>query len=111
MKFRFMREHQESHSVELMARTLRVSRSGYYAWLGREPSDREQRNKELLKQILEIQDLTDYTYGSPRMTVELRRRGYRAGKKRVARLMRENGLGRRPVDEQPYDERSGRERL
>lgn len=95
MKYRFMREHRTSHSVELMARTLRVSRSGYYAWLGRESSDRARGNKELLQQIHEIQELTDYTYGSPRMAVELRRRGYRAGKKRVARLMRENGLGRR----------------
>ena len=48
MKFRFMREHQESHSVELMARILGVSRSGYYAWLGRKPSDREQENDALV---------------------------------------------------------------
>ena len=43
-----------------------------------------------------IQEHVKYRYGSPRVTAELRRRGYRTGHNRVARIMRENELGRRP---------------
>ena len=95
MKFRFIEEHRGSHNVEKMAKVLRVSRSGYYAWRVRSSSERERVDEELLDEISQIQEHVRYRYGSPRVTVELNRRGYRAGHNRVARLMRENGLGRR----------------
>jgi putative transposase len=95
MKFQFMRDHQQTHSVEMMARMFSVSRSGYYAWGRRARSKRERSEEELLGMISEIQEDVRYCYGSPRVTAELRKRGRRAGHNRVARLMRENGLGRR----------------
>lgn len=95
MKFSFMARHHGIHSVEKMARTLGVSRSGYYAWRGRQRSEREARDAILAHQIWLIQEKAHYRYGSPRVAVELARRGYRAGHNHVARLMRENGLGAR----------------
>ena len=95
MKFRFMEKQKGTHTVEMMARIFTVSRSGYYAWRKRPCSDRERMDDEFLEEIFEIQESVKYRYGSPRVTAELKRRGYRIGHNRVARLMRENGLGRR----------------
>jgi len=97
MKFQFIERHQQAHSVELMARIFQVSRSGYYAWRSRPASERSVMNERLAEEIKAIQEegKYKYVYGSPRVTEELRRRGCRVGKNRVARLMREHKLGRR----------------
>ena len=69
-----------------------VSTSGYYAWKGRNPSRRQLDDMVLLAHIRSQFRLSHETYGSPRMTVELREDGIAVGRHRVARLMRENGL-------------------
>ena len=75
MKFQFIAEHQRELAVGKMAEMLGISRSGLYAWVGREPSQRAQENKQLLEQIQEIQQRMKYRYGSPRITAELAREG------------------------------------
>ena len=74
---------------------LRVSRSGYYQWLGREQSAGTERNRDLLKEIRRVYDEHKGRYGSPRITQQLRKEGVACGENRVARLMRENGLAAR----------------
>lgn len=69
-----------------------VSTSGYYAWKGRNPSRRQLDDMVLLAHIRSQFRLSHETYGSPRMTVELREDGIAVGRHRVARLMRENVL-------------------
>ena len=96
MKFRFIEDHQGAHSVGKMAKVLKISRSGYYAWRCRPLSERDQAQKQLKEEISVIQEYVKYRYGSPRVTEELKRRGYRVGHNRIARTMRENGLDRRP---------------
>jgi transposase InsO family protein len=93
MKYRFIEEHHGIHSVEVMARVLEVSRSGYYAWQGRAESDRARSNGALAEEIRRIQEEAKWRYGSPRVTAELRRRGMRIGHNRVARVMAEKDLG------------------
>jgi transposase InsO family protein len=95
MKFQFIERHQQAHSVELMARIFGVSRSGYYAWKSRPTCERSVMDQRLVEEIRAIQEECKYVYGSPRASEELRRRGYRVGENRVARLMRESKLGRR----------------
>ena len=95
MKFSFIEGQRGSHSVEMMAGLMSVSRSGYYCWRSRAPSKRFRREERLLDQIKEIQEGVRYRYGSPRVAVELERRGYRVGRNRVARLMSLHGLGAR----------------
>lgn len=73
-------------------RSFGVSTSGYYAWKGRNPSRRQLDDMVLLAHIRSQFRLSHETYGSPRMTVELREDGIAVGRHRVARLMRENGL-------------------
>ncbi len=95
MKYRFICEQRRFHSVEKMARTLGVSRTGYYEWLRGQGSLRRSRDEGLVERIREIQEKVHYRYGSPRMSQELARAGYRVGHNHVARLMREHQLGRR----------------
>lgn len=75
-----------------MCRIFSVSRSGYYSWLRRGKSLRGQENEVLLNQIRRIHQQSHRTYGSPRIKVALRQEGIQCTRKRVARLMRENGI-------------------
>jgi len=75
-----------------MSRVLKVSRSGYYSWLKRSESRRAMENRGLDASIKEIYNSSKRRYGSPKITEELRERGWRVGKNRVARLMHKAGL-------------------
>jgi len=80
------------YGVEEMCRIFSVSRSGFYRWLCRSPSPRERKNKQLVAQIRQIHRETHDTYGSPRITAALCKRGFKWNHKRVERLMRVNGI-------------------
>ena len=71
---------------------LKVSRSGYYAWLKRAVSKHETEDHELSIKVIKIYDDSRGTYGSPRVHHALKRQGVTVGKKRIERLMREQGL-------------------
>jgi putative transposase len=90
--FSFIEMHKTEHSIELMCRVLRVSRSGYYACRVRPPSHRDRYNAALTERIRRIHRDSRGTYGAPRIHAQLRADGVRVGNKRVARLMREEGL-------------------
>jgi putative transposase len=87
-----VKAHQAVYPITTQCRVLGVSTSGYYAWLKREPSEREAANAALLEAIEEIHEWSDGTYGAPRMTEELKARGHDASENRVARVMREAGI-------------------
>jgi putative transposase len=71
---------------------LEVSRGGFYSWIRRYKSRREQENEQLLIEIREEFRKGRKTYGSPSITRELKKQGKKVNKKRVARIMRENGI-------------------
>ena len=76
----------------MLAVALSVSPSGFYAWRKR-PASRAAREDRLL--LLEIRSAfreSRETYGSLRVLEVLKRRGIRCGRKRIVRLMREEGL-------------------
>jgi putative transposase len=75
-----------------MCSALQVSKSGYYDWQGRAPSKRSQANVTLLSQIKEAHAMSDETYGMPRIRAELADSGITASRKRIAILMRANGI-------------------
>ncbi len=75
-----------------LCKTLKVSRSGYYHWLCRKPSKREQVNQSIAGVIARVHAETMQVYGSPRMHIELADRGYTVSIGRVARLMSANDL-------------------
>ena len=92
MKYLFMDRYGSGFSVRKMCRVLGVSRSGYYAYLRRGLSRRHEENRDFLTRIREIWGLSYKVYGSPRITAELRARGFRCGENRIARIMRANGI-------------------
>jgi transposase InsO family protein len=75
-----------------MCRVLAVSRAGYYAWRARRPSARAQTDTQLRVAIRTIHAASQQRYGSPRVHRELRYQQWRCSRKRVARLMRLDGL-------------------
>ncbi len=88
-----MKANQATHSVEVMCRLLGVSRSGFYAWVQRPMSQRQRRDLELTGTICAIHRRSRETYGAPSIHAELADDyGIHIGRKRVARLMRQNGL-------------------
>ena len=98
MTFRLIEAEKAEHTVSRLCRVLGVSRVGFYAWRTRPPSARALRDRELERLIAAVFDESRQTYGAPRVHAELRARGARVGKKRVARLMRRlelEGVSRR----------------
>ena len=92
-RFRFIAAEKAHHSVARLCQALHVSRSGFYAWLGRQPSARARADAALTEQIAAIHHESRGTYGAPRVHAELAdAHGIRCGRKRVARLMRAAGL-------------------
>ncbi|PWJ21400.1 putative transposase [Jannaschia seohaensis] len=87
-----MRTNQAVRPIRVMARVLRVSVSGFYAWRSRQPSKRQRSDAALLRRIRTIHAVSHKTYGAPRVHAELRAEGVQVGRKRVARLMREAGI-------------------
>jgi putative transposase len=75
-----------------MCRVLEVSRTGYHAWIKRPLSDRAVEDATLAVEIAVIHRTSRRTYGSPRVHAELKARGQRHGKKRVARVMNAKGI-------------------
>ena len=86
--FRFIEAEKANHAVSTMCWVLEVSRSGYYAWSSRPPSERAVANAALIGEIRRVHAESDGTYGSRRVHAELRRDGHRVNLKRVERLMR-----------------------
>ena len=87
-----MRAHQADFPVSRMCDVLRVSRSGFYAWLDRPPSARAELDAEIVETIRASHAASDGAYGALRIHEDLKDEGFRVGKKRVARLMREHGI-------------------
>jgi putative transposase len=80
-----------------MCQVLNVSRSGYYASLGRVPSPRERHARELVKQIEQAYAVGRGNYGSPRVTEELKARGVEVCENTVAKLMAQQEIRAKTV--------------
>jgi transposase InsO family protein len=87
-----MNVHKKRYSVAKMAKELGVSRSGFYAWEGREPSRHEQTDQKLTELIRGIFKDHYSRYGSPRVWEDLKSIGWSISRKRVEQLMRKQKL-------------------
>ena len=106
MSYAFIAAHTGEFPVGRMCEVLKVSRSGYYDWLKRKPSQRQKANAVLLAAIRREYQASRQTYGSPRIHAALQQQGTKASRKRIARLMQHHGLAakrarkKRPVTTQ-----------
>lgn len=76
-----MKANQATLPIATMARLLRISASGYYAWLVRSPSKRACSDADLLGSIRAIHASSWGTYGMPRIHAELLEHGVHVGRK------------------------------
>ena len=95
MRFALIDAEKAEFPVRTMCRLLDVSESGFFAWQGRPASQRQRDDMIYLAHIRTAFELSNRTYGSPRMHRELVDEGLPIGRRRTARLMRENGLAAR----------------
>jgi transposase InsO family protein len=91
VKFAFIAE-EEGRPVSLWCRVLRVSRSGYYAWRSRGESQHAREDQRLSVLVREAHERSRHSYGSPRVHAELVARDEHVSRKRVIRLMQQEGL-------------------
>ena len=87
-----MLAEKKNFSVIRMARLLGVSRSGFYAWMKRDPSKRAARKEELAVKITRFHAASGGVYGAPRILMDLREHGEIISRKTVARIMADLGL-------------------
>jgi transposase InsO family protein len=93
VKFRFIATEKAHHALGVLCRCLRVTRSGFYAWQQRPDSARTTRDRQLKVLVRASFTASQGRYGSPRIYRDLREdHQERVSRKRVIRLMREEGL-------------------
>jgi len=92
VRFVFIAQEKANYPVTVLCALLEVSCSGYYAWRRRPPSRRAIADRALTAEIREIHERSERRYGSPRIHEELGANETHVGRKRVARLMREDGI-------------------
>ena len=98
MRFQFIAAEKVHHSLSLLCRCLRVTRSGFHAWHRRPESPRRQQDRRLKVLIRTSFDASKQNYGSPRIHCDLREdHDEHVSRKRVIRVMHEEGVkARRP---------------
>ena len=94
MKYRLIaaKKAESSLSVKELCALCGVSSSGYYAHQKRPASRRQRTDMVLLTHVRAAFKESNESYGSPRMVHELREAGLDVGRRRIARLMRDNGM-------------------
>lgn len=93
MIYAFISTRCDDMPVAVCCRTMQVSTSGFYDWKDRPCSTRELADAELMATIRQIHRMSRRSYGAPRVWAELRLgQGVRCSRKRIERLMRQDGL-------------------
>jgi len=92
MRFVFIAAEKALYPVRLLCEVLEVSRSGFYAWVDRPAPPKTTADARLVVEIRAALVRGRGAYGSPRVHRELRAHGIRVSRKRIERLMRENGI-------------------
>lgn len=87
-----MQRYEGKFSTERMSKMLGVSRSGYYRYAKKKPSQRLLEEERLIMKIKAIYEASRQTYGSPRIHAELKDQGETCSRQRVAKLMKKAGI-------------------
>ena len=79
-------------TVEKMCSVFKVTKSSYYRWLKEGPSKRWRENEKILIDIMDVFEASNASYGSIRITEELKAKGRTVGKNKVAKMMQAANL-------------------
>ena len=96
MRFTFIDAERAMFPVTKLCKILQVTRNGFYAWLKRPESEHRRRDRQLTVKVKAFHKASRGTYGSPRIYDDLKGEGEPVSRKRVARIMRENGVTGQP---------------
>ena len=96
MKFALIQKCEQEFAVAMMCRLLEVSASGYYAWAARPESRRARNDRALTIEIRAEFARSKGRYGSPRIHRTLQSQHRNLGRRRTAKIMRQEGLVARP---------------
>jgi len=96
VRFAFIQAEKATVPVTQLCQVLAVSRSGFYAWQTRPESRHARRDRRLRVLVGASFAASCGRYGSPRIHADLRGQGEEVSRKRVVRLMQEDGLKARP---------------
>ena len=92
MKYPRIEESQGTYPTRWMCSALAVSNRGFRSWRSRGDSHRRKEDRRLLIDIRSSFETSERTYGSPRILKDLQELGQRTSEKRIARIMKENGI-------------------
>jgi putative transposase len=92
VRFTFIEAKKAQFPVSAMCRILEVSNSGFYAWCSRPESARARDDRRLKVRIRASHEASKRRYGSPRIHEDLKAAGEQVSRKRIARLMKEEGI-------------------
>ena len=94
MKYAWIKEYRGDYSVVRLCRAMQVSKSGYYSWLGSEPSPRNRRTASIRESVMEVYRQSGGIYGSYKITEKLKsdERLETACRNTVAKAMQDLGI-------------------
>jgi len=92
MKYQFIKEFSSEFPVLKVCQVMSVSRSGYYSWCSRKPSNRKLKNNEILIKIKQSHNNNYKSYGSPRIYSDLQDQEIQVSENTVAKIMKENNI-------------------
>jgi putative transposase len=92
VRYAFIKDHMQEHSVRLMCKMLDVHPSGFYAWCANPLSARSKENQAITSQIKQCWLESGAVYGYRKIHDDLRHLGIACGQQRVWRLMKAQGL-------------------
>jgi putative transposase len=97
VRFAYIHQHRRHYPVAKLCTVLHVSRSGYYDWSKRKPSERKERRVKLTRNILRIFNQSKQVYGSRKVKEQLAREGEQVSERTVRTIMQENKLKSKTV--------------
>jgi putative transposase len=89
LKFQWIDQQRKQFEVSIMCEVLQVSRSGFYAWMNRAPSERQLRQEQLIEAIRRSHQDSHGRYGSPRIHEDLAEQEVKVCVNTVAKLMKQ----------------------
>jgi len=92
VRFQFLKDNQDKYNIKKACKTLNISRSGFYEYLQRKPSNRAIENEVLSGHIKRIFEEHKGRYGARRISKSLAKEGIYASHIRIGKLMRKTGL-------------------